>query len=33
MLKSLTYCIPFCVTTCGTLLGKSVKLSEEFQSN
>ena len=30
---SLTYFIPFCVTTWGALHGKQVKLSEEFQSN
>ena len=30
---SLTYCIPFCVTTWCALHGKRVKLSEEFQPN
>ena len=30
---SLTYCVPFCVTTWGALHGKRVKLSEEPRSN
>jgi hypothetical protein len=30
---SLTYCVPFCVTTWGSLHGKHVKLSEDLPSN
>ena len=30
---SLTYCVPFCVTTWGSLHGKRVNLSEDFPSN
>jgi|TARA_B110000914_G_scaffold189163_1_gene174449 hypothetical protein len=30
---SLTYCVPFCVTTWGSLHGKRVILSEDFPSN
>ena len=30
---SLTYCVPFCVTTWGSLHGKSVHLSEDSTSN
>ena len=30
---SLTYCVPFFVTTWGSLHGKRVKLSEDFPSN
>ena len=30
---SLTYCVPFCVTTWGSLHGKRVILSVDFPSN
>jgi len=30
---SLTYCVPFCVTTWCSLHGKRVKLYEDFPSN